>query len=79
MFYTLKSSKGTIYYTDSEELAWDWVDEQISKNEADWVVGVSSEAELFEWINKNDSFDRWDDLLNKKVVELLKQTEKERV
>lgn len=79
MFYTLKSSKGTIYHTDSEELACDWAEEQISENEADWVVGVSSEAELFEWINKNDSFDRWDDLLNKKVVELLKQTEKERV
>lgn len=79
MFYTLKSSKGTIYHTDSEELAFGWVEEQISDNGADWVVGVSSEAELFEWINKNDSFDRWDDLLNKKVVELLKQTEKERV
>lgn len=79
MFYTLKSSTGTIYHTDSEELAFEWVEEQISENEADWVVGVSSEAELFEWINKNDSFDRWDDLLNKKVVELLKQTEKERV
>ena len=58
MFYTLKSSKGTIYHTDSEELALDWAEEQISENEADWVVGVSSEAELFEWINKNDSFDR---------------------
>ena len=79
MFYTLKSSTGTIYYTDSEELAFEWAGEQISNNEADWVVGVSSEAELFEWINKNDSFDRWDDLLNKKVIELLKQTEKERV
>ena len=79
MFYTLKSSTSTIFHTDSEELAFEWVEEQISENGAEWVVGVSSEAELFEWINKNDSFDRWDDLLNKKVVELLKQTEKERV
>lgn len=81
MFYTLKSSTGTIFHTDSRELAWEWAGEQINENGADWVIGVSSEAEAFEWINKNDSFDRWGDLLDKKVAELerLKQTEKERV
>ena len=81
MFYTLKSSTGTIFHTDSRELAWEWAGEQINENGADWVIGVSSEAEAFEWINKNDSFDRWGDLLDKKVVELelSKQTEKERV
>ena len=79
MFYTLKSSTGTIYHTDSRELAFEWAGEQISNNEAEWVIGVSSEAELFEWVNKKDDFDRWGDLLDKKVTELLKQTEKERV
>ena len=79
MFYTLKSSTGTIYHTDSRELAFEWAGEQISNNEAEWVIGVSSEAELFEWVNKKDDFDRWGDLLDKKVIELLKQTEKERV
>ena len=79
MFYTLKSSTGTIYHTDSRELAFEWAGEQISNNEAEWVIGVSSAAELFEWVNKKDDFDRWGDLLDKKVTELLKQTEKERV
>lgn len=81
MFYTLKSSTSTIFHTDSRELAFEWAEEQISNNEAEWVVGVSSEAEAFEWVNKNDGFDRWGNLLDKKVVELelSKQTEKERV
>ena len=81
MFYTLKSSTGTIFHTDSRELAFEWAEEQINNNEAEWVVGVSSEAEAFEWVNKNDGFDRWGNLLDKKVVELelSKQTEKERV
>ena len=79
MFYTLKSSTGTIFHTDSRELAYEWAAEQVNENGAEWVVGVSSEAEIFEWINKNDSFDRWGYLLDKKAVELLKQTEKERV
>ena len=79
MFYTLKSSKGTIYHTDSRELAYEWASEQVNENGADWVVGVSSEAEAYEWINKNDSFVRWGDRLDKEAAELLKQTEKERV
>ena len=79
MFYTLKSSTSTIYHTDSRELAYEWAREQVNENEADWVVGVSAEAEVFEWINKNDSFVRWGDWLDKEAAKLLKQTEKERV